>query len=277
VRDVLEDHARKKAAKKYETALAAWQEQHDAQAELLRLAETFTGSDADGIILKRGEALFCQVTNTALVEERKGPGHYSGRSSGVSVPIGLGMRYRVGANRGHYVQGTASPTAIDSGTTYVTNQRVVFQGGKQTRECTFAKLIGFRHDDDEGATTFSVSNRQKPTTIHYGPAVAGWFDFRLDLALAHFQGTVDQFVAGLQRELGALEERRPTPPVESLAAPAAPAPPAPSPPAPTVPRSTSSASVAAGWYPDPWKLSVLRWWDGSQWTGSVHDGQPSVP
>jgi len=54
-------------------------------------------------------------------------------------------------------------------TVFITNQRVIFQGSKQTRECAFAKLIGFEHDDATGSTTFSVSNRQKPTTIHYGP------------------------------------------------------------------------------------------------------------
>ncbi len=92
------------------------------------------------------------------------------------------MRYRVGATRGHYVQGTPHPTAIDTGTVFVTNHRVIFQGANQTRECTFDKLLGVQHSDEDGITVLSVSNRQKPTTIHYGPRIAGWFDFRLDLA-----------------------------------------------------------------------------------------------
>ncbi len=268
-----EDHAAKKAAKQYEQAAAAWQEEYDAQSELLRLAETFTGSTAEGIILQRGEALFCQVTDTALVEERKGPGHYAGRSTGVSIPVGLGMRYRVGANRGHYVQGTPTPTAIDRGTTYVTNQRVVFQGGHQTRECLFAKLIGYQHHDDEGVTTFSVSNRQKPTTIQYGPSVAGWFDFRLDLAVAHFQGTVDQFVGGLRQELAALEQRRPSAPVELPAPPPFPVP-SPNPGVPAAePAASSTPTVSPGWYPDPWKQAPWRWWNGSQWTGNISSGR----
>jgi hypothetical protein len=126
-------------------------------------------------MLKSGETLFCKVTNVSLVEERRGKGHYQGGSTGFSIPVGSvggrSVRYRIGASRGHYVQGAPSPTAIDTGTMFVTNQRVVFRGTKQTRECAFAKLIGFQHSVD-GSTTFSVSNRQKPTTIHYGPSIS---------------------------------------------------------------------------------------------------------
>ena len=77
---------------------------------------------------------------------------------------------------------------------YITSKRVIFRGARQTRECAFAKLIGFQHSDTEGSTTFSVSNRQKATTMHYGQALSGAFDFRLDLALAHFRGTVGDLV-----------------------------------------------------------------------------------
>ena len=71
------------------------------------------------------------------------------------------------------------------------------------------RLIGFQHTDTEGSTTFSVSNRQKPTTIHYGPALSGAFDFRLDLALAHFRATVGNLVRRLQAELAKLDADRP--------------------------------------------------------------------
>ena len=95
-------------------------------------------------------------------------------NSPIATIGGRPVRYRVGASKGHFVQGTPSPTAIDTGTTYVTDQRVVFRGGKQTRECAFAKLVGYDHTDD-GSTVLSVSNRQTPTVIHYGRAVADEF------------------------------------------------------------------------------------------------------
>jgi hypothetical protein len=210
------EHWREKRAEQgYEKGLAVWEKEREAQVELLETAKDFEGADSDQIMLAKDESLYLQVGNVALIEDRVRGGHYEGRSSGVSVPIGsLGgrtVRYHVGANKGHYVQGTPTATAIDVGTVYVTNKRVVFQGPKQTRECNFAKLIGVQRSDE--STTFAVSNRQKPTTIAYGDDVAGAFDFRLALALAHFKGTVDEIVNSLQHGLDEIDAKRPTAPV----------------------------------------------------------------
>jgi hypothetical protein len=206
----------KHADRGYEKALASWQQERDAHAELVEMAEGFGGVDTQEIMLKNGERLFFKVTSVALIEDRVHGGHYEGRSSGVSVPIGSiggrSVRYHVGAQRGHYVQGTPTPTAIDRGTVYITNQRVIFAGAKQTRECNFAKLIGAQHNDAEGATTFSVSNRQKPTTIFYGPGVAAAFDFRLELALAHFKGNVAEILGQVKSDLEAVDAERPEAP-----------------------------------------------------------------
>lgn len=138
---MFEKHKAEKAAKEHEAAVARWTQERDGYAHLLQLAEEFSGSVTTEIMLKAGEALFYKVTNSSLVEDRSSKGHYQGASAGVSIPIGSvngrSVRYRVGASRGHYVQGTPVPTAIDTGTTYVTNQRIVFQGPKQSRECLF--------------------------------------------------------------------------------------------------------------------------------------------
>jgi hypothetical protein len=280
VRDVFEDHKAKKALREHEAALAAWQAERDAQADLLNTAKTSTGSGADSIMLKKGESVFAKVTNTSLVEDRRGPGHYQGHSQGVSIPItsfgGRSVRYRVGVNKGHYVSGTPTPTAIDTGTTFITNQRVIFQGSKQTRECLYAKLIGFEHDDHLGSTTFSVSNRQKPTTIHYGPSIAGWFDFRLDLGLAHYKGTVADLVAELQQGLDEIDMNRPPEPAQIAPTPSTITAPPQAAPESHAADEAPVTTVNAGWYADPWELAKLRWWDGTQWTGNVHDDKPTT-
>ena len=273
-------------------ALRQWRDRHDAYVAMIDTARTFAGTTADGVLLGPGETAFLQIADTELVEERRGRGTYVGHSQGVSLPVarvgGRQIRYRVGATRGHYVQGEPTPTAVDTGTTTITSSRVVFRGAAQTRECAFAKLIGFDHDSASGSTTFSVSNRQKPTTLQYGPACAATVEFRLDLALAHFRGTVDEFVAGLEADLAAIDAERPADPggavgdVADVVVPPAPV-------ADSLPPSAGSTHVPeadeadgpsggpppAGWYADPWRTAPLRWWDGSAWSWQVVD--PAAP
>jgi len=208
---MFEKHREKKLEREHVEALSRWQAQRDGYAELLELAETFNGLPTTEIVLSPGEAVFYKVVGAALLDSRS-TGHWEGASSGFSVPIGGGVRYRVGATRGHYVQGEPVLAAIDHGTVYVTNHRVVFTGPKQTREVAFAKLVGFQHDDEAGSTTFSVSNRQKPVTVHYGAAISAQFDFRLDLALAHYRGTTEALVAQLREDLAKLDAARPPAP-----------------------------------------------------------------
>jgi hypothetical protein len=212
---MFEKRKAKTAAKETAERFQHWQQQRDACAAALDLARNFNGTSAEGLLLKPGEAVFYTVTGASLVEERSGKGHWQGANTGVSFPIGsLGgrpIRYRVGATRGHYVQAPPVPAAIDTGTVYITNQRTIFEGAHQTRECDYRKLIGYTHDDNAGTTTLSVSNRQKPTVIHYGPGLVGAFDFRLELALAHFRGATGELTSQLQHTLDALEAERPTP------------------------------------------------------------------
>jgi hypothetical protein len=205
-----------KAQEQFQQRLAQWQQLRDGTEQLLELAETFTGDRVSGqLLLQPGESLIGTVTGAGLIEERRGPGHWQGRSSGWSVPVasigGHAIRYHVGQSRGHYVQGAPTPVAVDAGTLFVTDQRAVFQGAQQTRECRFAKLLGVQYGPD-GSVTFSVSNRQKPTTVHYGPAIAGWVRFRVELALARFRGTVPQLLDQLRQQLAQLDQTKPSAP-----------------------------------------------------------------
>jgi len=213
---VFEKHRAKQAQQRYEQALGAWQSELDAYEELLALAQSDSGIESSELMLQPDEHLIGEVTGASLIEDRRGRGTYQGASHGVSIPIGSiggrSVRYRVGATRGHYVQGAPVPTSIDVGTVFVTNKRIVFEGPKQTRECAFSKLLGVEHDDAEGSSVFSVSNRQKPTTIHYGSAVAGWFDARVDIALAQFRGTTDALLAQLRDDISTIEQSKPQPP-----------------------------------------------------------------
>jgi hypothetical protein len=322
---VLEGHRERKAAEAAQQAELEWRGRHDAYVSLIDQARTFRGAQAEGILLAPGESVYLQVTDCSLVEERRGPGTYVGHSQGVSIPVasigGRSIRYRVGASKGHFVQGEPLPTVIDTGTVTVTSSRVVFQGAAQTRECPFDKLLGVQHDAAAGTTTVSLSNRKTPMTVRYGPSVSETFEFRLDLALAVHRGTVDDLVAGLRADLAAIDASRPEPPEPAPAPPAADtdqqvptppsataggssegvapvtatvppsapvesAPPPPSPPASTPaappppaasPPHQAGPTVVPGWYPDPWAMAPLRWWDGSGWSWqTTGPGMPPV-
>jgi hypothetical protein len=200
--------ARQRAA----TAMAEWQSQYDVVNAMIQLASG-PGFAPDGFIMHRGETCFGSLANCALVEERKGAGHYAGGNAGVSIPVGkIGnypIRYHVGATRGHYVQGTPTPTAIGTGTMYITDQRIVFLGTTQTRECAFDKMLGADQDDEAGTLTVSVSNRQHPTVISYGSQMAEWVRFHLSVSLAHYHGTTDELMTQLNEQLATINAAKP--------------------------------------------------------------------
>lgn len=205
----------RRAQARYERRLRAWQAQRDGCAQLLELAEEFSGEHTHEIVLGRGEALFFQMNGVSLIEDRVLGGHYEGGYSGLSVPIGRiggrALRYNLGASRGHYVREPPVPTAIDTGEVFITNRRVIFQGKSQTRECRFSQLIRAQHLDD-GSTTLSASHRYRPTRIRYGPELAPAVAFYLELALAHYSGTVDSFVEELRARLHEIDGERPLEP-----------------------------------------------------------------
>ena len=206
VAEVAEDH--------YKTAMSEWQEADAHLRSLLQLAQTFHGQDAAEnpnltLVLKRNERAFLTLTGAGLVESRRGPGHYVGGYSGFSFRVAKGVRYHVGGTRGHYEAGAEQPTVIDTGTATITDQRVVFQGAKQTREWAFPKLLGYQHFDSPPWTAIQVSNRQKTSGVLCDAGTAENFQFRLALALAHYNGQVPALVGQLETQLQQHQSNRP--------------------------------------------------------------------
>lgn len=163
-----------------------------------------TGSDVPDqvdIVLKKGEAVFCVVTDAVLIEPRKGPGQWKGFNQGVSVPIpGTRLRYRVGASKGSFQAGEDTPTPIDTGTFVATTTRGVFTGTKQSREWMWSKLLGVTHHE-EGWTAMAVSNRQKVSGIGVDSPNRDSLEFWIDLAVARATGTVDELEADCRSDV----------------------------------------------------------------------------
>lgn len=199
-----------------------------AETELLRSTLTAMIAIGEGrsspetpLRLGPRERAVYTIDRAGLFETRRGPGQWSGRSSGVSVPVGLGIRVRTGQSRGHYVQGAESPTVIDTGTVTFTNQRVVFLGNKYTRVWDFSKLLGVEHNTSAKQTAIQVSNREKTSGFTY-PAlrpdlIAAW----LELAIALGNGEQSEALAHLKQQLQAVAPPPPLAVAPSAESPAA--------------------------------------------------------
>ncbi|HET9731882.1 MAG TPA: DUF2510 domain-containing protein [Acidimicrobiales bacterium] len=202
---------KRKAAK----AAAETEKSRAALTAMIAVAEGRGGPDTP-LRTAPGERAVYRIDNAGLFESRRGPGQWSGRSSGVSVPVGMGVRVRVGQSRGHYVQGEEAPTVVDTGTVTFTDRRVVFLGGKYTRAWDFPKVLGIEHDTRAAHTAIQVSNRQKTSGFTYPglrpDLVAAW----LELAMALGEGHRDEVLGQLREQL---RQIAPPPPAEISAAP----------------------------------------------------------
>jgi hypothetical protein len=107
-------------------------------------------------------------------------------SQGVSVPLGGGIRYHVGQTRGHMVTIGSHWTNADSGTLTVTDQRIVYHGGRKTIEFPYKKLATLNVYQD--AIDLGVTSRQTTSSfaVNAPALVAGL----IHAALNHIDGEI---------------------------------------------------------------------------------------
>jgi hypothetical protein len=112
--------------------------------------------DCKGLVLQKGE--ICHWEETGGLRIRKTQREYVGRSSSISIPLGHGIRYRVGGFRGHPIDHTVLGDA-GTGVLHITSQRVCFTG-VHTVAIAYKKMVsvhGF-----EGGFILETSNEKKP-------------------------------------------------------------------------------------------------------------------
>jgi hypothetical protein len=99
---------------------------------------------------------------------------FHGGSRGVSVPMGMGVRYRVGAVRGHSEVVGSQLVAEDAGVLVVTSTRTVFSGRRRTLELRHDRLVDLEQFSD--GLRFNVSGRQTTSLFRFArgssPALA---------------------------------------------------------------------------------------------------------
>jgi hypothetical protein len=153
-----------------EDALGAVAEAMDVdQADVERNGEVFTRLQVaklnDGrlpvvqqprLMAKKGEVVHLE-TAAALMKE-VAVREWHGASQGVSFRVAKGVRYRVGATRGHLVTVGTQLQVADSGILAITSTRAAYLGDRKTLDMPYAKVMGMHQYSD--AIQFSLSNRQ---------------------------------------------------------------------------------------------------------------------
>ena len=196
--------AAKRATAEYNRLHEIWQSDI---ATLKKLITVFTdaaaGKDSvpNTLMQKAGEITLWSATGV-FHETGRAPSQYVGGSSGVSVPLGGGIRFRVGAMKGQVIPGEELQVDKDQGVVMLTTERLIFSGPRHSREWDFDKLLHLSTTDDDSDYFISVSNRQKSSGVRFDPATGREFNRFLGSATAAHEHGVD----ALLKELKSLEK-----------------------------------------------------------------------
>jgi hypothetical protein len=200
----------------YDRADLAWSRDAQLFDWMLTTARSdagFAPSHGSGFVPKRGETLLGEFGGCKLIEAKRGPGAYQGGTSGFSFEITRGIRYHVGGSRGSHVPGAEQLQITDEGQVVISNKRLVFHGGVNNREWSYAKLVSIQHDASRPITLIHVSNRQKVSGIACPADQAVHFRFALELGVAKESGTVVALLSSIQAERDEHARLRPAPPI----------------------------------------------------------------
>lgn len=193
--------AAKAALELHQAELAAWQED---LASIDKLITVFTaasnGQDsvANTMTQKPGEQTLWSAP-AIFHEVGREPSRYVGGSTGVSVPIGGGVRFKVGAQRGALVPGAELQMDKDQGIVMLTTERLIFVGPLKTQEWDFDKLLMLSTTDDESDYFINVSNRQKTSGVRFDPVTGREFNRFLGSAAAAHEHGYEKLLAELNK------------------------------------------------------------------------------
>jgi len=212
--------ANEAAQAQYQSALANWEASQTVAQKLLKaLNSAAKGQDAveNTASLKKGEIALWSGS-VSFHESRRQPGTYVGSSQGVSIPLGHGFRYRVGAMKGTYIPGDDVQTSLDIGNLLLTNMRLIFNGRLKTQEWAFAKWTGADTSENEMDYLFHVSNRQKASGVSFSDFITGQeFNRFLGIAMRLERDGVTNLIKSLEEGIEESQKNKPSPPREITA------------------------------------------------------------
>ena len=178
--------AAKAATKSLQRAQTVWQEDFQTLEKLIAVITAASkGEDSvpNTLMQKKGEhtlwsgqAIFHEVGRT--------PSRYQGGSSGVSIPVVAGIRFRVGAMSGQVIPGIEMQMDKDQGVVMLTNERLIFTGPLKTQQWDFDNVLMLSTTEDQSDYFISVSNRDKTSGVRFDPATGREFNRFLGSATA---------------------------------------------------------------------------------------------
>lgn len=197
--------ADKAATEDFNRRMAEWQEDVATLEKIITVfTEASKGEDAvsNTLTQKAGERTLWQAP-AIFHEAGRTPSQYVGGSSGVSIPIGGGIRFRVGAMRGQVIPGEELQMDKDEGIALLTTDRLIFVGSIKSQQWDFDKLLMASCNADESDYILNVSNRQKASGVRFSPINGREFNRFLGSAIIvneHGYDTVLKELRDLQKE-----------------------------------------------------------------------------
>jgi hypothetical protein len=197
--------ADKAATKEYNRLHAIWQEDVETLTKLITVFTAASkGEDSVPNTLMQKPDERTLWTATAIFHETgRTPSRYAGGSTGVSIPIGAGIRFRVGAMQGQVIPGEELQMDKDEGVVMLTTDRLIFTGPIKTQQWDFDKLLMASTTPDQSDYFLSVSNRQKTSGVRFDPATGREFNRFLGSATAVNEHGIEEVL----KELKGIEKR----------------------------------------------------------------------
>ena len=203
--------AAKKAQAIYELEQNEWeQENRVLNAALDIFTSASKGEEPNDLSLaqKKGE-LVLWTGNAIYHEAGRTASTYVGGSSGFSIPLVAGIRYRVGSFKGRVVPGEEMQIDKDSGMVKLTNQRLIFTGPLATSEWAFTKLLSSFSNPERTDFIFGVSNRKKSSGLRFTAEDGYAFAHLFALALHSYENTIPETIKAIKKELTESSEKKP--------------------------------------------------------------------
>ena len=195
--------AAKKARAVYQLALYEWEQENrvlNAALDIFTTASKGDEPDDSSLVQKKGE-LVLWTGNATFHEAGRTASTYVGGSSGFSIPLVAGIRYRVGSFKGRVVPGEEMQIDKDSGIVTLTNQRLIFSGPLATSEWSFAKLLSSFSNPERDDFIFGVSNRKKSSGLRFTPEDGYTFAHLFALALHAYEKGIPATIKAIKDEL----------------------------------------------------------------------------